>query len=84
MNFKDFLREGFFRPDGNLVSDPGYLYHATNEENLMDIKASGRLDVFGPTARTRTLGPTAVARKGRTGPLGLPRLGIFLPNTEGP
>lgn len=52
MNFKDFLREGFFRPDRNLVSDPGYLYHATNEENLMDIKASGRLDVFGPSHGT--------------------------------
>jgi hypothetical protein len=53
MNFKSFLAEEFQRPDNNLKSEPGYLYHATNEESLRDIKDSGWLEIFGPV-----MGPT--------------------------
>jgi hypothetical protein len=48
MSFKSFLAEEFQRPDNSLRSEPGYLYHATSEENLEDIKSSGWLDIFGP------------------------------------
>lgn len=51
-DFKTFLEEQFRRPDGSLKSDPGYLYHATNLENLHDISASGFLDVFPPSHGT--------------------------------
>jgi|688.fasta_scaffold742823_2 hypothetical protein len=51
-NFKHFLLEQFRKPDGSIKSDLGYLYHATNTENLGDIKDSGSLDVFGPSHGT--------------------------------
>lgn len=52
MRFRSFLEGQFFRPDGTIQSAPGYLYHATNEDNLFDIKSSGNLDVFGPSHGT--------------------------------
>jgi len=51
MNFKDFFRD-FYRPDSNTESDPSFFYHATNEENLWDIKSSGVLEVFPPNHGT--------------------------------
>jgi hypothetical protein len=51
-SFRSFLAEQFRRPDRSLKSEPGYLYHATNEENLHDIRTSGGLDVFGPSHGT--------------------------------
>jgi hypothetical protein len=50
MNFRKFVN--LARPDSNTKSDLGYLYHATNEENLQDIKSSGKLDVFSPSYGT--------------------------------
>lgn len=35
-------------PHGQLTSDPGYLYHATNVDGLTDIAQSGYIDVFEP------------------------------------
>lgn len=51
-SFRHFLTEQFRRPDSSLKSEPGYLYHATNVENLHDIGSSGILDVFGPSHGT--------------------------------
>lgn len=51
MRFREFVSD-FFRPDSSIKSDPGYLYHATNEDNLRDIRSSGFLDVFGPSYGT--------------------------------
>jgi len=42
------VRESFDEPTRHLKSDPGYLYHATNLDNLGDILDTGRLKVFPP------------------------------------
>ena len=35
-------------PHGNLPSEPGFLYHATNSESLYDIATSGAINVHEP------------------------------------
>ena len=36
------------RPDRNLLSTPGYYYHATNVDNALSIAADGKLKVHKP------------------------------------
>jgi hypothetical protein len=54
LNFKDWLKNenvgqpNFTPPSNSLRSEPGYVYHATNHNNLYEIIHSGHLDVFDP------------------------------------
>lgn len=52
IEFREFLLEQFYRPDSKLNSDSGYLYHATNVDNLEGIMSSGSLSTFSPSHGT--------------------------------